>query len=431
MWYKPSCNEKSKNREEYNVMSKSQEAISELIGEQIKIDDIDTDFLSYYKSQVFCSWEELKKLNVSKLNVVIFSGYAGCGHFAPSKALAEKYSKEGQSVIVMDPLFLYSENAAILNCRSWEFMAKHWQTGWQLTRNIISTQLGTDIFYGDVKRMLEKERIISFLTEKNVDIVLSCYPYANTIMPEVGNNVKLSGIVVLDSSPIGFMNLPNNGEGAEKVVYFVPGESVVEEGRKMYPYTNRSRILNIYGTPCMFDKFPKKKDKMQNNICLFIPGSGLGIGKAIKAAPIVARSWKGTVIIVCGDNEKWIRKAQAVSLERTNVVVMGYVKYEVLRKLMLSSQVIVAKPGASMKEELAIIPGNNVVFGAILGQEVDNARSLSEEGRARWIESIGELESYLSENQRMNMEDNDYNKRYDKPFAVNIIYEETKKFLSK
>lgn len=428
MWYKPNFKEDSKQRVFHEGIMKSRSEISNLLKEQIKIDDIDTDFLSYYKSQVFCNWSELDELEISKVDVVIFSGYAGCGHFAPSKALAEKYSKNGKEVIVIDPLFLYSEKAAVFNCRSWEFMAKNCHTAWKLIRSVMATQVGTEVIYGSAKKMLQKDRIIDFLIKKKVDIVLSCYPYANTIMTEISEHVKFAGIVVLDCSPVGFMNLPNKGKDVEKITYFVPGNVVREEGAKIYPYIQKSITVNIHGTPCMFDKIPRKNKKAENsNICLFIPGSGLGIGKGINSITSVAKNWKGKVIIVCGDNEQWIKKAQEISLIYPNVLFTGYVKHEILKKLMLMSTLIIAKPGASMKEEIAIIPGKNIAYGEISGQETHNAKKLSDERRAKWIKGKEGLEEYLSKN----IEQNGDNIEYDLPFAVNTIYEHTKKFLPK
>lgn len=429
MWYKPTEKEEIKKSDQiYDVIEKSRIEISKLLAEKVHVRDVDTNFLSYYKSHVFCSWDELENIEISKIDVVIFSGYAGCGHFAPSKALAEKYSREGKAVIVIDPLFLYSEKLAIFNCKAWEFMSRHCQTAWLLSRKIVSTQIGTEIFYGKAKKVLPTHEIIIFLINKCVDVVLSCYPYANTIMPEIADHVKLSGVVVLDCSPIGFANLPDNGMGVEKIIYFVPGSKVGEEAKKLYPYIKQSKeIVNVYGTPSTFYTLPEKsKDTEDNKICLFIPGSGLGLGKGINSILTVMKSWEGKVIIVCGDNNVWIKKARKICSIFSNLYVTGYVKEEILKKLMLISEVIVAKPGASIKEEMSIISGKNVAYGAIAGQEVDNAKVLSDEHRAIWIRTKKELHRYLCEGYK----NVGYNRKYDNPFATDVIYGETERFLS-
>lgn len=427
MWYKPKSKEKLSENAVHKIIWKARKELSELLGIDLNLSDICTDFLSYYKSQVFCSWDELSILNLLKIDVIIFSGYAGVGHFAPSKALAEKYAREGKSVIIIDPLFLYSEQMAIFNCRSWEFMAKYSHTSWAIISKMVSTQIGTEVIFGNIKQILEIDKIISFILSKNVDIVLSCYPYANTIIPAIAEHVKLAGVVVLDCTPVGFMNSPDKGKGVEKVVYFVPGEDVIKKGKKMYSYIKNSKFVNIHGTPCMFDKLQEKhKDVDINDICLFIPGSGLGIGKAIFELSIIAEKWKGKVICICGDNSSWIKLAENVSLKYPNLIVTGYVKHEVLKELMLISKIIIAKPGASLKEEMAVISGYNIAYGEIVGQEKHNAKKLDMEERAIWVKDKESLVKYFTEIYPSG--EISCNREYDLPFATEIIYTETKKY---
>ncbi len=356
--------------------------------------ETEMDFEQLYRNDVFTSKKDLKILyNYKKIDVVIFTGYAGCGHYAPARALALEYAQKGKNVVLIDPLFIYSEFLAILNCWSWKMVSRHFNLLWLCIRKIFSTTSGSDFLLNFAKKIQSKE-IYNIIQSRHVDIILSTYVYSNSVLSTYTKYVKFTGIVVPDLSPIGFLSEVYHN--TKDIHFFLSDYNMYEIAKKSYPYVCENAGVHIMGnTPNCFTNMLKKSSK--GNILLFSPGSGLGIGKGFNAIKTILDNWNGIIILLCGNNKKWLKKAKKYAKKYPNLIPFGYIDYDILKNFYEMSDVIVGKSGGSTVVELASMKGCKIIYSPILGQETENALKYSKLGCITYARNKEELVRFLKE----------------------------------
>ena len=121
----------------------------------------------------------------------------------------------------------------------------------------------------------------------------------------------------------------------------------------------------------------------------------MGIGKGFDALEDILNAWNGYTIIVCGDNQRWLNKANKIARHCNKLIPFGYVNYYVLEYLMEHSQIIIGKSGGSMSVELASIRGCKIIYAPIVGQEVENAEYYSALGCLTYAKNKKQLIEFI------------------------------------
>ena len=93
--------------------------------------NINLDFDEVYNNSIYTSYESIlgllkfmKLYNVS-VDCILFTGHAGNGHRAPTRAIAKKLTeKTEKNVIIVDILSLFSSTVAKLNDKAWVTLSR-------------------------------------------------------------------------------------------------------------------------------------------------------------------------------------------------------------------------------------------------------------------------------------------------------------------
>ncbi len=396
MWIRPNS-QVMYLRNRTKEMEKLKNFIPEFNSRISKEKETDMDFEQLYRNDVFTSEKDLKMLySYKKIDVVIFTGYAGCGHYAPARALALEYANKGKNVVLIDPLFIYSEFTAKLNCRVWRLVSSHLNLLWRLTRKVISSKLGSDLAFSYIKGMQPKE-VYDFIKTKKPQIILSTYPYTSCVLSTFSKYTKYLGIVVPDLSAIGFLNEVYHN--TKNIHFLVSSYKVYEEAVKMYPYIKQNAGVLVMGnTPTTISKaIVRTSNNFDDHILLFNPGSGLGIGKGFKALRCILKHWEGKIILLCGNNKRWLKKAKFYSFKFYNLIPLGYVDHEILHRFYEIADVIIGKGGGSTIVEMASIRGCKIVYSPIPGQEAANTKRYVDLGCITYAKNKRDLIKYLED----------------------------------
>lgn len=348
--------------------------------------NINLNFDEVYNNSIYTSYESilglLKYLDYYNLKVdtVLFTGHAGNGHRAPTRAIAKKIiEKTDKNVIIIDLLSLFSKNIAKVNDKAWVLLSrsKPGQLIWnKFVRGEINPEkTGFDI--APLFRILYTDKVKKFMNKLSPKVVLSTYPYTNAILSKITEDtpsIKFAGVVVTDIEMLGFA-MSSYGD-VSNLHYFVASEKSWQNGITIYPYLKNSKGPIYIGTnPCFFDKETDTSYTVKDTV-LFVPGSAEGLGMGIKALPKLAEFCKqnGKKLICISGLGKPYKYAKKVHSKYKNTMsLFSYVASNDLKKLISSCEVIIGKAGGNMSSEFVSKSGCKIFFASIKGQETDNA----------------------------------------------------------
>lgn len=352
-------------------------------------DEVNLNFRKYYESYVFCTKNQLSKIKEAKVDVIIFTGYAGAGHFAPSRALAKKYADKGKNVIIVDLLHMVSPLMSFINVNSWLYVSRYNQDLFVKSTEMVGSEKGSDDAFGIFKKM-NIDFLINFIKSKKVNVCISTYLSANLIASKIADHVNMFGVLLPDVSSIAMSC--ELYKDTENIVYFTINEETALDAKRRYPYhINTKKFVTIGAVPTFIQK--RYEQDIYRNTLTWIVGGGMGIGYGIEALDTVIKSHDGPIIIVCGDNQNWYRKvlkAMNKYLEK-KIFAFKYVSPENIKTLMQNSKIIIGKPGGSTFSEMISMEGYKIFYGTIKGHEENNARYCEELGLVRWCKNIDEL----------------------------------------
>lgn len=354
----------------------------------LEIDGMNLDFRQYYESFVFCSREQLKEVK-QNVDVIIFSGYAGSGHFAPSRALAKAYEASGKNVIIVDLLQMVWPFAATINCYSWLYVSRYNQDLFLKVSEKVGTEKGSDKALGILKNM-NIDFLTDFILRKDVKVCISTYLSANAIASKIANHVKMFGVLLPDACSIAMAcELYKN---TKNIVYFTLNEETIADAKLRYPYHNNTREFVVIGAvPSFMEK--NYELNIYSKTLTWIIGGGMGIGYGIESVESIIQMYKDPMVIVCGDNKNWYNKVSKIvkKYKATNVHVLGYCSPENIKVLMQNSKIIIGKPGGSTMSEFISMQGYKIFYGTIKGHEELNAEYCQSNELVRWCKNIYEL----------------------------------------
>lgn len=354
---------------------------------------INLNFRKYYESFVFCSKEQLKKID-QKVDVIIFTGYAGAGHFAPSRALAKKYESYGKTVIIVDILQMVWPIFSAMNCYSWLYVSRHNQDLFLKVSEKVGTEKGSDKFLGMYKHM-NIDFLTDFIKEKQVKVCISTYLSANAIASKIAKQVNMFGVLVPDACAIGMAcEIYKN---TENIVYFTVNEETIADAKARYPYHMNTKNFEVIGAVPSFMGSKHEMDGYTKNTLTWFVGGGMGIGYGIDALDVIINAHEGPKVIVCGNNKSWYKKvceARKMYPDK-NIHPLLYVTPENVKTLMLASKIVIGKPGGSTLAEFVAMDGYKIFYGTIKGHEELNAKYCEVNGIARWCRNLYVLEDEI------------------------------------
>jgi UDP-N-acetylglucosamine:LPS N-acetylglucosamine transferase len=351
-------------------------------------DEINLSFREYYESYVFCKQEQLKQID-QNVDVIIFTGYAGAGHFAPSRALALTYESNGKNVIMLDLLSMVWPTIANISCNSWLYVSRHNQLLFKATANLVGKESFSQIALGLLKHM-NIDFLVDFIKSKNVRVCISTFLSASAIASKIAKHVNFFGVLVPDASAIGMScELFKN---TENIVYFTVNEETIEDAKKRYSYHNKSKEFIITTV------VPNFVDKSYNlnpysDLLTWVIGGGMGLGYGIRALDAIIKAYKGPIVIVCGDNKSWYNRVMDAKYDylHSTIYPLKYCTPEIIKLLMQKSKIIIGKPGGSTMAEFASMRGCKILYGAVKGHEEQNAEYAESMKVVRYARNINEL----------------------------------------
>lgn len=355
------------------------------LDEKYSDNSINLNFDNVYKNSVYTNWNSilglLKYLEYrnTKIDIVLFTGHAGNGHRAPTRAIAKNLTeKTDKNIIIIDILALFSNLVANSNDKIWVVLSRFnlGQEFWcKFIRGKIDPEkVGFDI--APVFKILYTERLRKLMNKLSPNIVISTYPYSNAILSQIVKDtpsIRFAGVVVTDTEMLGFAM--NSYGDVSNLHYFVSNEQSWKNGLKIYPYLKEATHSCMGTNPCFFDKEADNTHIIKDTV-LFIPGSAEGLGRGIKVLPELVKFCKENnkkLICISGKGRPY-KFAQKVRKNYKNIMsLFSYVASDDLKKLMSSCEVIVGKAGGNMSSEFVSKSGCKIFFESIKGQETDNA----------------------------------------------------------
>lgn len=384
-WIRPDM-----TRKFINISIENLKVVDKMLDRHLHIQNPDLNlnlkFDDVYSNSVYSSYNELLGLckyidyyNL-KIDTILFTGHAGNGHRAPTRAIAKKLiSKTNKHVIVIDILAIYSELIAKINDNAWVSLSRS-SVGQWIWKNVIRGEInpeksGLDI--SPIFKILYPDILKKFIKKISPKVVLSTFPYSNAILSKIASDIpsiQFAGVVVTDIEMLGFA-MSSYGD-VSNLHYFVASKLSWENGLKVYPYLSTSKGPIYIGTnPCFFDKEVDSLEVIKDTV-LFIPGSAEGLGRGIKALPKLAKYCEdnGKKLITIAGRGRSYEFAKKVNRKYPSMACFSYVASNDMKQLISKSEVIIAKAGGNQSSEFVSKSGCKIFFASIDGQETDNAK---------------------------------------------------------
>lgn len=357
--------------------------------------NINLDFDEVYNNSIYTSYESIlgllkfmKLYNVS-VDCILFTGHAGNGHRAPTRAIAKKLTeKTEKNVIIVDILSLFSSTVAKLNDKAWVTLSRS-KLGQNIWNKVVRGEIdpektGFDI--APIFKILYSKKLKKLINKIAPKVVLSTYPYSNAILSKIAEDnpcIKFAGVVVTDIEMLGFA-MSSYGD-VSNLHYFVASKASWENGLKIYPYLKDSKGPVYIGTnPCFFDGEADSSNIVPDTV-LFVPGSAEGLGMGIKVLPKLARFCKENnkkLICISGQGKPYNFAKKIHANYKSTMSLFKYVASSDLKKLISSCEVVIGKAGGNMSSEFVSKSGCKIFYASIKGQETDNAKYYSDLGIA-------------------------------------------------
>lgn len=361
--------------------------------------DINLNFDEVYNKSIYTNWKSviglLKYLELRNItiDVVLFTGHAGNGHRAPTRAIAKKLVENtDKNVIILDVLSLFSTLGAKLNDKSWVLLSRY-KSGQEIWNKFVRGEINPEKTGFDIAplfKIIYTEKLKKLMQKLSPKVVLSTYPYSNSILSQIASDtpsIKFASVVVTDTEMLGFA-MSSYGD-VSNLHYFVSSEKSWKNGKIIYPYLSEADHSIIGTNPCFFDK-EADNTKIVPNTVLFVPGSAEGLGRGIKALPKLAEFCKqnGKNLICISGIGRPYKFAEKIQRKYKDIMsLFSYIASTDIKELICSCEVVIAKAGGNMSSELVSKSGCKIFFASIKGQETDNAKYYADLGVATNVEN--------------------------------------------
>lgn len=340
---------------------------------------------------------------MQKKVLILYASY-GTGHFMAANAIKEYFYKyyPKYNVTLFDPM-QYS------NPKLNSFFSKCGQLFATKLRNI------RGIFFNKImyRNFLKNSKIYNYflnlywnkelenkIKEFKPDIVISTQAAPTNLFANYKHLFKFKLIFVFTDYGIHRMYTINHN----KIDMFcVPSEEIKNEMIELG--IDKNKIVDT-GIPVRFNYINnsieirkniinKYKLNPDNPTLLFICGGGLGYDNAfIYFKKLIESSYDFNYIFISGKNEILFYKAiKLVEKSNKKGKVLGYV--ENIYELILSSDLVIGKPGGILTSETLNLEVPLCAIAPIPGQEVKNAKYISNNNFGFYIKNIKDFDLFL------------------------------------
>lgn len=345
------------------------------------------------------------------MKVIILSASTGGGHMSAANCVKEYLNDKGDSAIAIDTLEYISPLLNKTVVEIYEHLAQKHPNIWKLMYNTTNKKSLNKIV--EIINNTISKKLIPLITEKQPDLIISTHPFSTEMISHLKKDENLSiplVCIMTDYAPHRTWLSPNVDS------YIVANEEMIEPMQEMG--VEKSKI-HPFGIPVDNDffNFVNKKDELKNlglrddlpTILIMAGNFGLAnIGKIFIKLQKIDLDFQ--LIIITGKNKKLfddlkqlthgkrLRKRDKIlskmhlkSLSKKNLKIMAIKKsdkFEITKptkliyytnevdKYMHVSDLIITKPGGLTISEALACNLPMALFGAIPGQEEENANFL-------------------------------------------------------
>jgi len=256
------------------------------------------------------------------------------------------------------------------------------------------------LFNNNLRRFNNKlfcRRFLGFIKKENPDVIISTHFLVNELVSYLKQRGSIKTrllSIVTDFGVHNFWIAPN-------VDTYIAASSRTQEiliSKKV----DKERI-RVLGIPVR-KQFQKQieRESARNKIgikrdgftALILTG-GIGMGPIYEIARILGEDIN--IIVVCGNNRNLYNKLKQLNMP--NLIVLGWIDY--VEEVMAACDIVVTKPGGSTISECLVTGLPMIFFSIIPGQEMQNARIISDNGMGfilRKPEQIKEKILYFKHN---------------------------------
>ena len=328
------------------------------------------------------------------MDALILSCSTGGGHNAAGFAIKEELEYRGHRVTMMDPYELVSHKLATdvgnvyvkMVQRSPKLFGFIYSLG-SLVRKVPGK---SPVYYANIA---VAKKLSIYLREHPVDVILMPHLYPAeliTYLKKRGEKLPLSVFIATDYVCIPFT------EETDCDYYVVPGKAQVRDfvkrgipKEKILPYgIPVDRKFDTVRTEAEDGKLRAYARKSlgldQNRKYILLTGGSIGAGNMVTYTKILwkwfrKRKISGTVIVVCGNNEKLYTKMQNLKKKHKQDL-MIIKKTDQMANYMYACDIFMSKPGGLSSTEAAVANVPYIHMKPIPGCESKNIKYFSKNG---------------------------------------------------
>ncbi len=330
-----------------------------------------------------------------KKNILIVYTNYGTGHYMAAKAIEENLKKRYKDyhIEILDPLSysrpiinkLFGKIGKFLATKFRKFRKKLYD------KKMYQNYMKNDLFFKFCIHLFWTKKLKNKLLSLNPDIVISTQVGPTGLIAAKKDLFHIKLISVFTDYGIHRMYTVAH-EFID--IFCVPTTKIK---RKLIEIGIDKDKIKVTGIP-VHENFvlqERKIYKPEKPLFLFMCGGGLGYENAFKYFEIMLKSkYDFNYIFVSGKNKTLIEKAKRASEKyKKEGQVLGYV--ENMDELLKSTTMILGKPGGIMTSEALNLSVPVCAIEPIPGQEINNAKFISENNFGFYIKDLKEFELFL------------------------------------
>lgn len=321
------------------------------------------------------------------MDALILSCSTGGGHNAAGAAIREELEARGHHVVMLDPYELVSrklaEEIASVYVKMVQRSPHLFGLVYTLGGVVRHVPGKSPVYYANIA---VAKRLKEYLEEHPVDVILMPHLYPAeliTYLKKQGEALPLTVFVATDYVCIPFT------EETDCDYYVIPGERQVKDFTK---WKIPQEKLLPFGIPVRraFDEETDKRSAREalglstdeNRKYILLTGGSIGAGDIHRNIRILLRRMKkmkmdGTLIVVCGSNERLYRQLEK-QYDEERVILLRRTKKMAL--YMRACDIFISKPGGLSSTEAAVAQVPYIHIRPIPGCETHNMRYFTKNG---------------------------------------------------
>lgn len=336
------------------------------------------------------------------MKIFIIHASAGFGHKKIAEAINESavslYGKDGVSLV--DVLDFTSPFFKFLYSKVYIFLISRIKWLWAILFFLADTRY-LKLLNDDLRRFNNKlfcYSFLNFIRKEQPDVVISTHFLVNELVSYLKERQEIRTKLISLITDFGVHNfwLAKNVD-----IYVVACENTKEI---LISKQIKSEKIRVLGIPAR-RQFHKEIDKYtarekiginKDKFTVLILTGGIGMGPIYEIVKLLSKEIN--IIVICGNNQKLYLYLKRLNID--NLVVLGWIDY--VEEAMAVCDIAVTKPGGSTISECLVMGLPMIFFSIIPGQEMQNAKIISQNGLGFVLEKPAEIKDkilYLKDNQ--------------------------------